>query len=200
MTLLLFSGCRKNVPETTTEPTLATQPTNSSSQAPTEPSGENGKLNTSAQLLSRIWDQYAEDERFAVYGGTIEHAVNDAPGNLDLNNTEELTTKYLIPADRVSAVTEGGSLVHLMNNNIFTAASFRLAEGTDVAAFAKALRDNLQQNQWICGSPDKILIATPEQGQLLMVFGSSDAMELFDAKLQAVFPQVTVHYQESIVS
>jgi hypothetical protein len=167
---------------------------------PTDPTGTETALNTGAQLLARIWKQYAEDERFAVYGGTIEHAVNDGPGNLDLRNTEELTTKYLLPADRISAVAEGGSLVHLMNNNIFTAASFQLAEGTDIAAFAKALRDNLQKNQWICGSPDKILIATPESGQLLMAFGASDAMELFEAKLKAVFPQVALHYQEAIVS
>lgn len=204
----MLSGCRMGSDPTegtdATNPTNATQPTTQPTQAPTDPTQTDPQLSgnaatTGAKLLNTIWEKYAEEDRFASYGGTVENSVADAPGDLDMQNTEELTSKYLLPESVLAQVESGASLVHLMNNNIFTAAAFSLKEGTDVKTHAKALRDNLQKTQWICGQPDRLLIAEVD-GHLLMAFAAKEAMETFHRNLQAVYQNASVLYDEAVTT
>ena len=210
MVLSLLAGCRGGGNATTeqtestgqTKPSVSTQPSNQPSEESTEPSQEGseplGTADTSsARILSTIWTQYDVNERFASYGGTVEHSVSDAPGDLDMNNTEEITAKYLLPVEQLAMVENGASLVHLMNSNIFTAAAFSMKEGTDVKAAAKALRDNIQKTQWICGQPDWMLIAQVE-GHLLMAFGAKENMDTFRQKLSAAFENAGILYDEAV--
>lgn len=197
-----MTGCR---PATTTDTTPSTQPSTSPTEAPTPGTSETPTPGTSAQsdsakILAQIWQTYNDDERFAVYGGAVENSVADAPGDLDITNAEEITGRYLLPEAQLSAVTEAASLVHMMNNNIFTAVVFRLSDGTQMQTVAKALRDNAQGNQWICGQPDKLFVADMGNGHLLMVFGSSEAVDTFKAKLSGVYANATTLYDENIVA
>ncbi len=214
MTLLLvgcllatcLTGCRMSGGEDTapsTQPTdESTMPTTEPSEAPTDDAALlQGSADTqSAQILSRIWGTYAENERFAAYGGAVENSVSDGPGDLDMKNTEELTTRYLVPEEQLATIREGASLVHLMNNNIFTGVVFQLADEANEKTLAKALRDNIQGNQWICGQPDKLLIADLEDDHLLMAFGSKDAMETFRGKLMGVYADADILYDENITA
>ena len=204
----MLTGCRMGSQPTdatdATDATVATQPTTQPTQAPTEPTQTEPQLSGSAEtsaatLLAAIWSQYGEDERFASYGGTVENSVADAPGDLDMTNTEELTSKYLLPQSVLEQVENGASLVHLMNNNIFTAAAFGMKQDADMKTQAKALRDNLQKTQWICGQPDRLLIAQVD-GHLLMVFAQKEAMETFQQKLQAVYPSASILYDEAVTA
>ena len=90
--------------------------------------------------------------------------------------------------------------MHLMNSNLFTAAAFRLKSGTDTEAFAKALRENIQKNQWICGQPDRLLIAQPESDALLVAFGSEDAMKTFGDKFDQIYAGAKTYFDEAIVA
>lgn len=205
MVLCLMTGCTGgtvadetvNPTQETTMPTEApTQPTT----APTEPTQAVGTADTSAaQLLAKIWAQYGTDQQFASYGGTVEHAVNDAPGDLDMTNTDEITNKYLLPVDQLGAVESGASLVHLMNNNIFTAAAFKLKDSAQVRTVAKALRDNIQKARWLCGQPDELLIAEAD-GHLLMAFAAKENMEIFQQNLNKAFADATILYDEAVTA
>ncbi len=206
-TVLLLSlvGCRSNVPQdttgsivpsTTTVP-VTTQPTTTT--APTTGTNTNTESG-SVQLLSAIWTLYAEDERFASYGGSVQSAATDAPGALDMANAEELTTAYLIPQEQLSAIAEAASLVHMMNSNIFTGAVVRLAQGADMKTLYEAWRDAIQNNRWICGQPDRLLMASVDGEYLVMAFGSTDAMKLFSTKLPAAHEQAQILYDEAVVS
>lgn len=208
MMLSLMAGCTGGG-TTPTEATEVTQPTQESTvptQAPTqptqmttEPTQMGTATSTSAQILNKIWTQYGENERFASYGGTVEHAINDAPGDLDLSNTEEITSKYLLPLDYLANAENGASLVHLMNSNIFTAAAFKMKEGTDVRAAAKALRDNIQKTQWICGQPDHLLVAEAEE-HLVMAFAAKENLETFRQKLNTAYSGATIIYDEAVTA
>ena len=205
MMLTLMAGCTGGG----TTPTEATQPTQESTaptQAPTQPTQMTTEptqaltpTGTSTEVLSKIWALYGENERFACYGGTVEHSVNDAPGDLDMTNTEEITNKYLLPEAQLANVESGASLVHLMNSNIFTVATFKLKEGTDVRAAAKALRDNIQKTQWICGQPDHMLVAEVE-GQLLMAFAAKENLDTFRQKLSTAYSGATIIYDEAVTA
>lgn len=197
----LLAGCRSNVPQETeghivptddaTGATMMTELT-----VPTMPMGM--AESDSAKVLQKIWDQYPEDQRFAAYGGAVEQSVSDGPGDLDMSLTEELTTRYLLPEDQLQKVAEGASLVHLMNNNIFTAVVFKVKE--DPTELAKSWRTAIQGTRWICGQPDRMIMAQPVQGQLLMAFGSQEAMDTFRGYLMAAFPEASIVYEEAIVA
>lgn len=203
--LASLSGCRRNVPQETdgsivpTDSTGASTPTQSTHQ--TEPEIPVGTANTeSARILNKIWESYGEDERFAAYGGQVEMAVNDGPGDLDITAAEELTTRYLLPQEQLAMVTEGASLVHLMNNNIFTAVVFRMKDGSQMKTLADAWHKAIQENRWICGQPDRLLLAQVDDNHILMSFGSQDLMNSFEGKLQSAYPDSKVLYKEAIVA
>lgn len=201
-----LTGCRMSGSVDTapsTQPTDgSTAPSTEPSQAPTDDATmPQGSASTeSARILSNIWSAYADNERFAVYGGAVENSVSDGPGDLDISNTEELTARYLLPEDQLSAVREGASLVHLMNNNIFTGVVFRLTDAADEKSVAKALRDNVQSNQWICGQPDQLLIADLDDDHLLMVFGSTEVVDTFRSRLSGVYADADILYDEKILA
>lgn len=208
MVAAALSGCRMGSTPTdgtnATELTNATQPTTQPTQAPTDPTQTEPQLSgsadsSSAKLLEAIWSSYGEEDRFASYGGTVENSVADAPGDLDMTNTEELTSKYLLPQSVLEQVENGASLVHLMNNNIFTAAAFGMQQDADLKTAAKALRDNLQKTQWICGQPDRLLVAQVD-GHLVMAFAAKEAMDTFQQKLQAVYPSANILYDEAVTA
>ncbi len=205
MMLTLMAGCTGGG-TTPTEATQPTQETTQPTQAPTqptqmttEPTQMGTATGTAAQLLSKIWSSYGENERFACYGGTVEHSVSDAPGDLDMKNTEELTSKYLLPEEQLANVESGASLVHLMNSNIFTAAAFKLKNGADVRDTAKALRDNIQKAQWICGQPDHLLVAQA-QDHLVMAFAARESMDTFREKLNAAYSDAKIIYDEAVTA
>jgi hypothetical protein len=205
MMLMLMAGCTGGG-TTPTEATQPTQETTQPTQAPTQPTQmttEPTQMGTAtgsaAQILSKIWSGYGENERFACYGGTVEHSVNDAPGDLDMTNTDELTNKYLLPEEQLANVESGASLVHLMNSNIFTAAAFKLKDGADVRACAKALRDNIQKTRWLCGQPDHLLVAEAE-GHLLMAFAEKGNLDTFRQKLNTAYSAATILYDEAVTA
>lgn len=206
MTMVSLAGCRFGGNEDTTGSTdPSTQPNQTQpSTQETKPSESQSTDNTlgtggstGAQILSGIWAAYGDEERFAAYGGTVEHSVADAPGDLDMNNTEELTTKYLLPVEQLAKVKSAASLVHLMNSNIFTGVVFEV-DGS-AADLASAIRTNVQKTQWICGQPDQLLMAEVE-GHLVMAFGSKDAMDVFRSKLSQVYGNASVLYDEAITA
>lgn len=206
MVVSVLTGCRSNIPQdttgnivpSTTNPTTTQTPT--TTVPPTTQNGGNETSSQSVQILNRIWEQYGEAERFACYGGTVEQATSDAPGPLDLTNTDELTAAYLIPQDQLSAITEAASLVHMMNSNIFTGAAVKVSDSADQKALQQAWRDTIQGNRWICGQPDRLMMAVAEEGYLVMAFGSTDAMKLFSDNLKVVYPEAQIVYDEAIVS
>lgn len=200
----LLSGCRfgggNDTTGTTTPSTEATQPSTQPSTQPTDgtqPSG--GGQTEAAQLLTKIWEAFGEGERFAAYGGTVEHSVSDAPGDLDMSNTEELTTRYLLPEDQLSQVKEGASLVHMMNNNIFTGVVWKLSEGADIQTLSKAVRDNFRKTQWICGQPEHMLMADIN-GHLLMAYGAADVIATFQGHMTEVLPEAKILANEAVTA
>ena len=202
MLLGLLTGCAGTMPAETTAPTQeTTMPTEAPTQptdAPTEP--VLGTASTSAsQILAKIWEQYGDNERFASYGGTVEHSVSDAPGDLNLSYTDEIVNKYLLPEEQLGNVESCASLVHLMNSNIFTAAAFKLKGDVQTRTVAKALRDNIQKAHWLCGRPEHLLVAEAE-GHLLMVFAAKDNMDVFKQKLNAVYSGATILYDEAVTA
>ena len=149
------------------------------------------------EILETIWAKYGEDEKFAIIGGNMESAVDGAPGNYDMAYAENLTYNLLVPADQLASVDQAATMIHMMNANTFTGGVVHLAEGTDVAAFASAMRDAIQGNQWMCGFPETLVIATIGN-YVLVAFGVNDAMNPFQTHFAEAYPNANVLFNEAI--
>ena len=159
-------------------------------------SGDKPAVPTSAlNILETVWNTYGEDEKFAVAGGDFSeaNAREDAPGVFDLKDRALVDSELGLP--ETAAVDEAASLVHMMNANTFTAAAYH-ATG-DTAELAQQLRDNIMQRQWMCGFPDKLVVAVVDE-YVVAVFGAEDLIDTFMTHLNGIYG-VSATYDEAIL-
>lgn len=154
----------------------------------------------SAELLTKVWDSYAAEEKFAAAGGDLANTVMEAPAKYALDAEEGLDYMLAVPESAVSMIDDAASLVHMMNQNTFTGGAFHLADTANKQAFADAVKENLAARQWLCGQPDLYKIYAVGDSYIVSVFGASDIIATFDAKLTAAYGEaVTVLYEESLI-
>lgn len=180
MVAAMTVGCSTVAPaETTTEPAVAVPA-------------------SALEILENIWALYGDDEKFFCMGGDMNNPVDNAPGNYSLEDTEMLSYQLYVPADQTANIDQAASLIHAMNTNTFTSGVFHMAEGADANAFATAIRDNVQSAQWMCGFPEKLIVAVVGGEYVLMVFGLNDAVNPFETKLASAYPDAVIAYNEAI--
>lgn len=161
-------------------------------QDPTDPAVV---IESADKLLSAIWSDMTEDETYYVWGGDYNVMVE---GDASLVSDEGfMTTTLHLPEELKGQVDHAASLIHGMNTNSMTSAAYCLAEGTDVAAFAKTLRDGIQSTQWMCGFPEQLYIATVG-GYVLAVFGLTDNVSSIQNHFTSLYPTAEVLYSEAI--
>ena len=178
MMLTMFAGCGKSEP------------------VETVPAQE---MPASAlEILETVWADYTDEEKFSVIGGNIEANIMDAPGNYDMTYAENMSWNLLVPADQIANITEAASMIHMMNANTFTCGAFKLADGVAAADFGAAMQQAIQNNQWMCGFPDSLLIRSFGDTYVVVAFGVNDAMTPFEAHLSAAYPGFETLYNESI--
>ena len=100
--LLLLTGCVAAPQDGTTTKPVITTPGPSQNGSTTVPG--TSVDSDSVGVLEKIWGLYGDDDRFAVFGGSMEHAVDGMPGALDLTNSEEIVSKYLLPEAQIANV------------------------------------------------------------------------------------------------
>ena len=152
---------------------------------------DDGKNNADAPadslaLLTKVWDSYTDDEKFPAAGGDYETSVDDAPGAFDPSNADNLNFLLTVPTEDASLIDDAASLMHMMNANTFTCGALRVKNGDDAAKLAEDLRDAIQNKQWMCGFPDKLVIATLGN-YVVSVYGDEELVNTFRDKLQAAF-------------
>ena len=150
--------------------------------------------NGASDLINAIWNAVPEDKKFFAMGGDMNNTANNAAGVYDLAD-EGLTSTLLIPAEQIANVDEAASLVHAMNLNNFTCGAFHVTG--DTAAFAEAMHTAIANNQWMCGMPEKMIIAVIGE-YVLACFGINDAITPFEAALTTVHTDADVKYNEAI--
>lgn len=152
------------------------------------------EITSALELLETVWNDYGEDEKFPAVGGDFseENNVENGPGNYDLTDREALDAVLGLP--QTAQVDQAASLIHMMNANTFTAAAYHATE--DAEALATALRDNIQQRQWMCGFPDKVVVAVKGE-YVVSVFGKNDPVDTFASRLSGIYGAQLV-YDEAI--
>lgn len=151
----------------------------------------------SLALLTKVWDSYTDDEKFPAAGGDYETSVDDAPGAFDPSNADNLNFLLTVPTEDASLIDDAASLMHMMNANTFTCGALRVKNGDDAAKLAEDLRDAIQNKQWMCGFPDKLVVA--EVGEYVVtVFGADELVDTFMTHLNGIYG-VSATYDEDIL-
>lgn len=162
--------------------------------APVETTTEPAPVAASAlEILETVWGQFGDAEKFPVMGGDYEAMVSDAPGAV--KDTGFMNGTLLVPEAELANVTEAAALVHGMMLNNFTCGAFKVS---DAAAFAEAMHTAIANNPWMCGMPEKMVIATIGSEYVVALFGVNDAVNPFETKLTAAYSTAVLVYSEAI--
>lgn len=140
------------------------------------------------EILLNVWQTYPQENRFSIIGGSMENPAEDTPGDLNMAQPQELADRFLFPEAYLGTVKSGASMVHLMNSTIFTGAIVELAEDAPLQELTKQWEENVQKNFWICGHPDKLLIARVDN-HLVMAYGLAENVEIFRETLGKHYAQ-----------
>lgn len=159
--------------------------------------GDKGTVPASAlEILETVWNSYGEEEKFFVMGGDYTNPVDNAPGEFSLAEPENVTAMLLVPADQLANIDKAASIVHAMMQNNFTCGAFHVTG--DAAAFADAMNTAISNNQWMCGMPEKMLVAVIGGEYVVAAYGLNDVMGTFEAKLTAAYPKADLKYNAAI--
>ncbi len=150
------------------------------------------------EVLNNVWGKYTDDTKFPVFGGAIsEDAMTEEPAKHDISDAEALDNALGYPAASVDKIDDAASMTHLMNANTFTGAVYHVKNSADVSAVTTALKENIQGRQWICGVPEKLLIATVGD-YIVAVFGAGELVDTFQTNLTAAYSDANIAVNEAI--
>ncbi len=147
-------------------------------------------------LLNTVWSGYAEDEKFAAAGGENM----DGPGEMtgDFGSAETIENVLLLPAADFEKVSDTACLMHMMNANTFTCGVYSVVDSADTETITSDIKDKIVNNQWMCGFPEKMFVAT-YNNCIISAFGNGEIMDMFKAKLTEAYPETEFVYEEDLI-
>lgn len=161
--------------------------------------GETSKYTDALEVLNTVLEVYTDDQRFAIAGGDSDNMTMDGPGKFDVTKTDQLDYTLGLPADQAAVIDDAASMLHMMNANTFTGAAYHLTEGTDINAFAEAVKTNILARQWVCGFPDTLLIIDVDGRYVITAFGQAEIMETFKTNALSALSDAQVITEEPII-
>lgn len=153
---------------------------------------------TAVDILTDAWAAYEEDEKFAIAGGDYNTMVSDAPGAVDVKDGETLDALLGFPAASAGLIDDGASMLHMMNQNTFTAGVYHVAKADDVQAVADAIKENIMNRQWMCGFPDDLVVYSVGANYVVAVFGAEDVVDNFEDALETAYASTKILYDEDL--
>lgn len=157
------------------------------------------KVESAVDVLSAVWDKYAEEERFFCIGGDPTHQIDNQPAVYDLKANPDATLSQLVCTEECAKMADDAAMImHAMNSNNFTGAAYHVAEGNNTQTFIDYMEDSISKNQWICGFPEKLLAADIGNGYVVIVFGAGDLVETFKTHLTKVFADAKIVTEKAL--
>lgn len=145
-------------------------------------------------ILKNAWIEYnakAEDDmKFPVAGGNVENMIMDTPATFDvtLEGAEDaLVTSYCIPTDAIAMTDDVATMMHMMNANNFTAGAYHVIDATNVQTVVDSIKNATLNNQWMCGFPETLVIATIGDNYVVSVFGNAQVIDTFKTAITTVY-------------
>lgn len=151
--------------------------------------GENtGDQNTEAEpayksaleLLTTIMNGYnataTEETMLYVVGGNMfnfETCNPEGPAEFVALADTDYNDNLGVAVEDVAKIDGAASMHNMMNANMFTSYALHVKADADIDALAESLKTNILARMWICGSPDKLVIAKAPGNYLIVTWGVS---------------------------
>ena len=179
MLTMSFVACNKTeTPEETTEAVVENNQTEAPAVEETEAVVELPYANA-LELLNIIFNGYnataTEDTMLYVAGGNINNfdtCSMEGPAAFVALADEDYDQNLGIPASEVAKIESAASMFNMMNTNVFNSFAVQFKDGTDVDASIEAIKANILARQWICGSPEKLVIVKMPGNCIVAVWGA----------------------------
>ena len=165
---------------------------NDGASTPEDTTPETPAITDSLEILNNVWALYADEEKFAAAGGDSSEAnmSMEGPGRYSLTESEGFIATMNFPASEIEKIDDAANLIHMMNLNTFTAAAVRVANTDDLITVFSAAKENILGTQWMCGFPEKLVMASIDDTYLVYAYGNGELIENFKAKLGEAYPNV----------
>ncbi len=150
-------------------------------------------------VLTAVWETYAEDEKFAAMGGDMNNMVENAPGTFDATDKASLDATLGFPEASVGMIDDAASLVHMLNANTFTAGAYHVTETDEIEMLVADLEDNIVNRQWLCGFPETLIIVKVGHSTIVSAFGNGELIDNFKTKLLTVYEDAEVLSEKSLL-
>lgn len=144
----------------------------------------------STELFQEIMRKVGEEGRFNSIGGSMLEPVDGAPGKIKLSDTDFLTNTLFIPNEIQENIDEVSTLIDVMNTNNFTGMCCKVKD-ISTEDFARKLSEGLKTAQFICGRPEKLLIASNED-HVVALFGLTDYIDAYEKAIKENFNDMSV--------
>ena len=164
----------------------------------TETTKDDTEGKKAVDILTDVYAAYEEDEKFSIAGGDYENMVMDAPGTVNVSDGETLDTLLGFPAGSAELLDDGASMMHMMNQNTFTAGVYHVVNADDVQTVADAIKENILNRQWMCGFPDDLVIYSVGTSYVAAVFGAEDLVDNFEEELQETYSSAKLLHEEDL--
>lgn len=179
MLTMCFVACNNETPDNGDDTTPAGDAADTTPVADeTTPAPELAYKNA-LEMLQIIFDKYnaaqtSDDTKLWVCGGNVnnfETTNPEGPAAFVALENEDYNANLGFPAAEADKIASAASMFNMMNANTFNCFTIQLTEGTDVDATINTLKDNILARQWICGQPEKLVIAKAPGNYIIAVWG-----------------------------
>lgn len=181
ISMLAFAGCGKNDSN----------------------NNETVKIESAISFYNKVWAEFGDDNKFAAVGGDVENSTSDAPGAYSLSTEDNIANfkYYLHVTDELYDMldTDIATLQHMMNLNSFSSAVAKLKDPTKASEFAEGYKTAIQNQQWMCGFPDKVVVISVGD-YVVMAYGLEQNINALVAACSAVEAQSQVLVDAPAVS
>lgn len=155
-----------------------------------------------AELLTMIWNDFGDDQKFYVGGGNTynpETMVENAPGKFVALADTDYDANLGYPAADVAKIDDAASMFHGMNVNNFTCAAYHFTNADDVSGMVDAIKTNILARQWMCGFPEKLVIITLPGNYVISMWGVGEGcVDLFASKTTTLIDGAEIVVNQAI--
>lgn len=150
-------------------------------------------IQSAVDFYTKVWDAFGEENKFSSVGGDAEHST-EGPGQFMLTEDNADSFKQLLlVTDELYDMLENdvATLQHMMNTNTFSSAVAKLKDSAKSSEFAEGYRDSIQEQRWMCGFPDKVVVISVGD-YVVMAYGLEENIDNLVAACSAVETQSKV--------
>ena len=152
-----------------------------------------------ADILTKTWDVYKEEERFEIMGGHFSSAQIGVPAKFDLAEAVDLELMYCVPEEAGKNIDDAATMIDFYNAGRFTAGAYHVADVANVESFIQAVETQVQENEWHGETPKKLLILKIDEQYVVCAYGREPLVNEFELNLKSIYQtMVTVEVEVAL--